>query len=73
MFGAEHSHFVIFFIISVSGLIETMTEKQMGNSLHNKIYLGRSTGFASRRFQGVLAVSGIVAAGLVWIALRALR
>lgn len=45
----------------------------MGNSLHNKIYLGRSTGFASRRFQGVLAVSGIVVAGLVWIALRAIR
>lgn len=45
----------------------------MGNSLHNKIYLGRNTGFASRRFQGVLAISGIVAAGLVWIALRALR
>ncbi|WP_168710125.1 hypothetical protein [Massilia sp. Mn16-1_5] len=46
-------------------------ETQMGNSLHNKIYLGRSTGFASRRFQGVLAVGAIVAAGLVWIALRA--
>lgn len=73
MFGVEHCAFVIFFIISVNGLIETMTEKQMGNSLHNKIYLGRSTGFASRRFQGVLAVGGIVAAGLVWIALRTLR
>ena len=73
MFGAEHSSFVIFFIISVSGLVETMTEKEMGNSLHNKIYLGRSTGFASRRFQGVLAVGGIIAAGLIWVALRALR
>ena len=73
MFGAEHSVAMNFFIISVEGLVETMTEKQMGTSLHNKIYLGRSTGFASRRFQGVLAVGGIVAAGLVWIALRALR
>jgi len=45
----------------------------MGNSLHNKIYLGRSTGFASRRFQGVLAIGAIVGAGLVWIALRTLR
>lgn len=45
----------------------------MGNSLHNKIYLGRGTGFASRRFQGVLAVSAILGAGLVWIALRTLR
>jgi hypothetical protein len=50
-----------------------MTEKQMGNSLHNKIYLGRSTGFASRRFQSVLAVGAIVGAGLLWIALRTLR
>ena len=49
------------------------TETQMGNSLHNKIYLGRSTGFASRRFQGVLAVGAIVGAGLLWIALRTLR
>ncbi|XYJ09063.1 hypothetical protein ACSUZJ_16905 [Telluria sp. B2] len=45
----------------------------MGNSLHNKIYLGRHYGFTSRRFQGVLAVAGIVGAGLVWIALRTLR
>jgi len=45
----------------------------MGNSLHNKIYLGRSTGFASRRFQGVLAVGAIFGAGLLWIALRTLR
>jgi len=35
----------------------------MGNSLHNKIYLGRNRGFTSRRFQGVLAVAGIVGAG----------
>jgi hypothetical protein len=45
----------------------------MGNSLHDKIYLGRSTGFASRRFQGVLAIGAIICAGLLWIALRALR
>lgn len=45
----------------------------MGTSLHNKIYLGRNRGFTSRRFQGVLAVAGIVGAGLVWIALRSLR
>ncbi|MEN3276169.1 MAG: hypothetical protein V7631_1959 [Massilia sp.] len=45
----------------------------MGNSLHNKIYLGRHRGFASRRFQGVLAVGAIVVAGLLWIALREVR
>lgn len=72
MCAAERSRHVNFFIISVMGTPDT-TERQMGNSLHNKIYLGRNTGFASRRFQGVLAISGIVAAGLVWIALRALR
>lgn len=72
MFGGERTWHVICLIISITGMVQTM-ETQMGNSLHDKIYLGRSTGFASRRFQGVLAVSGIVAAGLVWIALRALR
>lgn len=45
----------------------------MGNSLHNKIYLGRQHGFGSRRIQGALAVAGIIGAGLVWIALRTMR
>ena len=73
MFGAERSVYVIFFIIFTYGFRLNTTENQMGNSLHNKIYLGRSTGFASRRFQGILAVGAIVGAGLVWIALRTLR
>lgn len=73
MFGAERSVYVIFFIIFMYGFRLNTTENQMGNSLHNKIYLGRSTGFASRRFQGVLAVGAIIGAGLVWIALRTLR
>ena len=73
MFGAERSHIVSFFIISIHGFWTETTENQMGNSLHNKIYLGRSTGFASRRFQGVLAVGAIIGAGLVWVALRTLR
>jgi hypothetical protein len=42
----------------------------MGNSLHDKIYLGRSTGFASRRFQGVLAVGALVGAGFAHLALK---
>lgn len=45
----------------------------MGNSMHNKIYLGRSRGYASRRFGGLLAVGAIVGAGLVWVALRTLK
>ena len=73
MFGAERSQYVSFFIISTQWFWIESTETQMGNSLHNKIYLGRSTGFASRRFQGVLAVGAIVGAGLLWIALRTLR
>ena len=45
----------------------------MGSTLYNKIYLGRSTGFASRRFQGVLAIGGIVVAGLLWVVLHSSR
>jgi hypothetical protein len=64
---------VPFFYTMDSMNVNDTTENEMGNSLHNKIYLGRSTGFAMRRFQGVLAVGAIVGAGLVWIALRTLR
>ena len=73
MFDVERSHSVGFFIISIYEFRLKTTETWMGNSLHNKIYLGRGTGFASRRFQGVLAVGAILGAGLLWIALRTLR
>ena len=72
MFGVERSLFVSFFIIFIH-IRFSYGDTQMGNSLHNKIYLGRNHGFTSRRFQGVLAVAGIIGAGLVWIALRTLR
>lgn len=45
----------------------------MGNSLHNKIYLGRTSVLASRRGRAALAVGTLAGVALVWVALRALR
>jgi hypothetical protein len=45
----------------------------MGNSLHNKIYLGRTSVFGSRRFNTVLLVGAFVGIGLAWAAVRVLR
>ena len=42
----------------------------MGNSLHNKIYLGRTQGFASRRIQALFLLGAVASAGLVWLAIR---
>ena len=44
----------------------------MGNSLHNKIYLGR-TSFGSRLAQTAVAVGTMVAIALAWIAVRTYR
>lgn len=46
----------------------------MGNSLHNKIHLGRrSLGFNSRAMQLVLFFGTIGIASLIWLGLRALQ
>ena len=45
----------------------------MGNSLHNKIYLGRHARLGSWRMQAALALGACAAIGLVWLALRVLR
>lgn len=45
----------------------------MGNSLHNKIYLGRTSVLASRRVQALLTVSTILSLGLLWMAIRTFR
>lgn len=45
----------------------------MGNSLHNKIYLGRSTMLSSRRWQAALGFGLLVGAALAWARLRGLR
>lgn len=46
----------------------------MGNSLHNKIYLGRRIDLHSRRTQALVCASALVmGAALVWLALRVLK
>lgn len=45
----------------------------MGNSLHNKIYLGRASGLSSKRWRSLMAIGACASVGLAWLALRALR
>jgi len=45
----------------------------MGNSLHNKIYLGRTSVFSSRRFQTALALGLAVGIAIGWALLRSAR
>ncbi|MBV6323135.1 MULTISPECIES: hypothetical protein [Duganella] len=44
----------------------------MGNSLHNKIYLGRrSVAFSAKRVQALICVAAFATIGLIWLAIRA--
>jgi hypothetical protein len=45
----------------------------MGNSLHNKIYLGRSSVLASRRLRTALTVCTLVVLGVTWMAIRGFK
>jgi hypothetical protein len=45
----------------------------MGNSMYNKIYLGRRSVFASRRWQAVLAIGLLTGIAFGLFAVRALR
>lgn len=45
----------------------------MGNSLHNKIHLGRSSVLGSKRIQAALFIGAFVSIGLAWMALRLLK
>jgi hypothetical protein len=45
----------------------------MGNSLHNKIYLGRSSVLSSRRWQAALGFGLLAGAALAWATLRGMR
>ncbi|SDG35520.1 MULTISPECIES: hypothetical protein [unclassified Duganella] len=46
----------------------------MGNSLHNKIYLGRrSVALSTKRVQAVICVAAFASIGLVWLVIRALQ
>ncbi|MFC0132299.1 hypothetical protein [Massilia eurypsychrophila] len=45
----------------------------MGNSLHNKIYLGRTPFYASRRMRVILALTLAASIGLAWLAVRSFK
>ncbi|MDB5907103.1 MAG: hypothetical protein JWP34_1217 [Massilia sp.] len=45
----------------------------MGNSLHNKIYLGRTSVLASRRLRTALTVGTLVMLGVTWMAMRGFK
>ncbi|NML61878.1 hypothetical protein HHL21_12480 [Massilia sp. RP-1-19] len=45
----------------------------MGNSLHNKIYLGRTSVLGSARWRAALVLGAFFGVGFAWLALRALR
>ncbi|MFL6707181.1 MAG: hypothetical protein ACJ8HI_03150 [Massilia sp.] len=45
----------------------------MGNSLHNKIQLGRGSPLASRKVQAVLGLGMSLTIAIIWLALSAFR
>ncbi|WP_181373053.1 hypothetical protein [Massilia glaciei] len=45
----------------------------MGNSLHNKIHLGRPSLLSSGRVRAALVLGAMAVASLAWLAVRALR
>ena len=48
-------------------------EDIMGNSLHQKIYLGRrGLALGSTRLQATLVIAACASMGLAWVALRSL-
>ena len=43
----------------------------MGNSLHNKIYLGRrSVALSTKRVQAMICVAAFASIGLAWLLIR---
>lgn len=45
----------------------------MGNSLHNKIYLGRrSSALSAKPVQALICIAAFASIGLFWLAIRAL-
>jgi hypothetical protein len=43
----------------------------MGNSLHDKIYLGRTSVLHSKAAQALFVIGTFATIGLVWLAIRA--
>jgi hypothetical protein len=59
-------------------MIETSSPQQfresaMGNSLHNKIYLGRRPVLALRRLRMVLGAGALVGVGAAWMVFRSFK
>lgn len=44
----------------------------MGNSLHNKIHLGRASALSSKRIQAAMLIGACATIGVIWLAVRAL-
>ncbi|WLI90566.1 hypothetical protein Q4S45_05440 [Massilia sp. R2A-15] len=45
----------------------------MGNSLHNKIYLGRHSALTSRKLRVLLALGALVGVAVAWMAIRGFK
>ncbi|MGO4381017.1 hypothetical protein AB4Z19_22290 [Pseudoduganella sp. RAF19] len=45
----------------------------MGNSLHNKIYLGRRIDLHTRTTQALLCIGAVAGFAIVWLAFRAFK
>jgi hypothetical protein len=45
----------------------------MGNSLHNKIYLGRTSVLGSTRAKAALVIGAFASIALLWMAIRAFK
>jgi hypothetical protein len=46
----------------------------MGNSLHNKIYLGRRTvALSTKRVQAMICIAAFASIGLAWLVIRAFQ
>ncbi|NYE60940.1 hypothetical protein FHW58_002092 [Duganella sp. 1224] len=46
----------------------------MGNSLHNKIYLGRrNAALSAKRVPAMICLAAFASIGLVWLAIRAFQ
>ena len=63
---------ITFSIIKHQMIFWSLGENVMGNSLHNKIYLGRTSVLSSRRVQAAVALGAFVSIGLLWMAIRTL-
>ena len=62
-----------FFYNGSSTFFSSFLEDIMGTTLHNKIYLGRTSVLSSKRIQAALLVGVFVSIGLAWMALRLIK